>query len=131
MDYHVTVERTDDGFVARNQRGATITFGTGGDNTDFTPVELLLAALGGCNIVTVEPLTAKRGHRLPRLAAQVSAEKIKVNQLGTVALRYDVDLPPDDADAPRIFHEVAERVHERMCTVSTALTTVTPVELQF
>lgn len=129
MGYNVTVERTDDGFIARNDRGATISFGTGGDDSDFTPVELLLAALGGCNIVTVEPLTAQRGHRLTRLAATVTAEKIKPNQLGTIVMRYDVDLPPDDPKAGQIFHDVAERVHERACTVSTALITETPVEL--
>jgi len=58
MGYHVEVERTEDGFVARNDRGAEIRFGTGGEDASFTPVELLLAALGGCNVVTVEPLTA-------------------------------------------------------------------------
>jgi putative redox protein len=129
MGYRVTVERTEDGFVARNDRGAEITFGTGGDDSDFTPVELLLAALGGCNIVTVEPLTAQRGHRLVRLAATVEAEKVKVNQLGPIVMRYDVELPPADPDAARIFHDVAERVHERACTVSTALTTESTVEL--
>ncbi|HEY1488654.1 MAG TPA: OsmC family protein [Micromonosporaceae bacterium] len=129
MGYHVEVERTDDGFVARNDRGGIISFGTGGEDADFTPVELLLAALGGCNIVTVEPLTAKRGHRLVRLAATIEAEKVTPNQLGTVVMRYDVELPPGDEKAAQVFHDVAERVHERSCTVSTALTHVTPIEL--
>jgi putative redox protein len=129
MAYHVTVERTESGFVARNDRGAEITFGTGGDDAAFTPVELLLAALGGCNIVTVEPLTAQRGHRLVRLAAAIESEKVKVNQLGPIVMRYDVELPPDDPDAARVFHDVAERVHERACTVSTALVTESTVEL--
>ena len=129
MGYHVTVERTDTGFIARNNRGAEITFGTGGDDTDFTPVELLLAAVGGCNIVTVEPLTAKRGHRLVKLAATVDAEKVTVNQLGTVVMTYDVELPPDDAEADGVYRAVAQRVHDRMCTVTTALTTETPMEL--
>jgi uncharacterized OsmC-like protein len=129
MGYHVEVERTDDGFVARNDRGGIISFGTGGEDADFTPVELLLAALGGCNIVTIEPLTAKRGHRLVRLAATIEAEKVTPNQLGTVVMRYDVELPPGDEKAAQVFHDVAERVHERSCTVSTALTHVTPIEL--
>ncbi|HKD98232.1 MAG TPA: OsmC family protein [Micromonosporaceae bacterium] len=127
---NVTVERTGDGFVARNPRGAEIRFGTGGEDSAFTPVELLLAALGGCNVVTVEPLTAQRGHRLVRLAATIEAEKVKPNQLGPVTVTYDIELPPDDPDAARIFHDVAHRVHERACTVSTALVTVTPVELR-
>jgi putative redox protein len=129
MGYHVEVERTDDGFIARNDRGTVISFGTGGEDADFTPVELMLAALGGCNIITVEPLTAQRGHRLIRLAATVEAEKVKVNQLGTVTLRYDIELPPGDGPAAQIFHDVAERVHARICTVSTALVTETAVDL--
>jgi putative redox protein len=130
MGYEVTVERTDDGFVARNTRGAEIRFGTGGDDASFSPVELLLAALGGCNIVTVEPLTAKRGHRLVRLAATMTAEKVKVNQIGPVTVAYDVEMPPGDADALQVFRDVAHRVHERACTVSTALMIETPVELE-
>jgi putative redox protein len=129
MGYHVTVERTDDGFVARNDRGAELHFGTGGEDASFTPVEMLLAALGGCNIVTVEPLTAQRGHRLVRLAATIEAEKIKVNELGKVTMTYDIELPPDDAEAAQLFHDVALRVHERACTVSTALEQNTAIDL--
>jgi len=130
MGFHVTVERTTDGFVARNSRGGELTFGTGGEDAAFTPVELMLAALGGCNIVTVEPLTAKRGHRLVRLAATVDAEKVKPNQLGTITMTYDVELPPDDPDAAQVFHDVALRVHEKACTVSTALESVTEIDLK-
>lgn len=130
MGYDVTVQRTSDGFVATNGRGAELSFGTGGDDTSFTPVELLLAALGGCNIVTVEPLTAKRGHRLVRLAATVDAEKIKPNQLGTITMTYDVELPPGDPDAAQVFRDVALRVHEKACTVSTALESVTAIDLK-
>lgn len=129
MGFHVTVERTDDGgFIARNDRGAQISFGTK-DGPDFTPVELLLAALGGCNLVTVEPLTAQRGHRLARLAATVEAEKIKPNRLGPIMMGYDVELPPDDPEADGVFRSVAERVHEKHCTVSTALREQTIVDV--
>jgi putative redox protein len=130
MGYHVTVERTTDGFVASNGRGAELTFGTGGDDSSFTPVELLLAALGGCNIVTVEPLTAKRGHRLVRLAATADAEKVAPNRLGTITMTYDVELPPDDPDAAQVFHDAALRVHAKACTVSTALESVTEIDLK-
>jgi uncharacterized OsmC-like protein len=130
MGSHVTVERTGDGFVASNGRGAELSFGTIGDQTVFTPVELLLAALGGCNIVTVEPLTAQRGHRLVRLSATVDAEKIKPNRLGTITMTYDIELPPGDPDAAQVFHDVALRVHEKACTVSTALESVTEIDLK-
>jgi len=128
--YHVSVERTDDGFIARNDRGAELRFGTGGEDPSFSPVELMLVALGGCNLVTVEPLTAQRGHRLVKLAATIEAEKIKPNQLGTITMTYDVELPPGDADAAKIFHDVAHRVHERACTVSTSLEQRTTIDVE-
>jgi putative redox protein len=125
----VRVERTDDGgFVARNDRGAQVSIGGSGEDGVFTPVELLLAALGGCEIVTVEPLTADRGHRLVRLAATVAAEKVAPTRLGKITVTYDVELPPGDEDAAKVFADVAHRVHENHCTVGRALREVTPTE---
>lgn len=125
----VRVERTDDGgFRATNDRGATVTISASDGDAAFTPVELLLAALGGCEIVTVEPLTAKRGHRLVKLANTVAAEKVERNKLGTVTIGYDVEFPAGDDKAAEVFASVAERVHERYCTVGRSLREGTPVE---
>jgi uncharacterized OsmC-like protein len=125
----VRVERTDDGgFIATNGRGARVSIGGSGDDGVFTPVELLLAALGGCEIVTVEPLTAERGHRLVRLAATVEAEKVAPTRLGAVTVTYDVELPDGDEDAARVFTDVAHRVHEHHCTVGRALRETTATE---
>jgi uncharacterized OsmC-like protein len=125
----VRVERTDDGgFVARNDRGAQVAIGGSDDDGVFSPVELLLAALGGCEIVTVEPLTAERGHRLVRLATTVEAEKVAPTRLGKITVTYDVELPPGDDAAAKIFADVAHRVHENHCTVGRALREVTPTE---
>jgi uncharacterized OsmC-like protein len=121
------VERTDDGFRAVNGRGGEITIGDSTDEAAFTPVELLLAAVGGCNIVSVEPLTAKRGHRLVRLAMDVDAEKVERNLLGPVTVTYDVEQPAGDERAEEIFKAVAHRVHERACTVSRTLAEGTSV----
>ncbi|MET9344423.1 MULTISPECIES: OsmC family protein [unclassified Nonomuraea] len=125
---NVRVERTDDGFVATNARGARVEIGGGDQDGVFTPVELLLAAVGGCNIVTVEPLTAKRGHRLLRLAMTVEAEKIESNLLGPLTVTYDVEVPSDEAD--QVFRAVAERVEEKHCTVSRSLREGTEVRLE-
>lgn len=125
----VRVERTGDGgFVARNDRGAEVAFGGSDEDGVFTPVELLLAALGGCEIVTVEPLTAKRDHRLVKLAATVQAEKVAPTKLGRITVTYDVEFPEGDEKAPRVFTEVAHRVHENHCTVGRALREETPSE---
>jgi putative redox protein len=126
----VNVERTGDGFVARNERGAQVALGSGDQEGVFTPVELLLAAVGGCNIVTVEPLTAQRGHRLVRLAMTVEAEKIEPTLLGSVTITYDVELPAGDEEADEVFRAVAHRVHERHCTVSRSLEKGTEVRVE-
>ncbi|WP_415648821.1 OsmC family protein [Stackebrandtia soli] len=123
----VRVERTEDGFIARNSRGGEIAVGDNAEGEAFTPVELLLAAVGGCNIVTVEPLTAKRGHRLVRLAMTVDGEKIEPTLLGPVTVTYDVELPEGDPKAREVFEAVADRVHRRACTVSRSLSKGTEV----
>ncbi|URN00261.1 OsmC family protein [Actinomadura madurae] len=117
----VRVERTEDGFRAVNGRGASVAVGDGDAEGVFTPVELLLAALGGCELVTVEPLTAKRGHRMARLAATVQADKIATSTLGTITVTYDVELPEGDAEAGDVLTAVAGRVHDKYCTVGSAL----------
>ncbi|MEU4836420.1 OsmC family protein [Streptosporangium sp. NPDC023615] len=126
----VRVERTEDGFVARNDRGAEVAMGGGDEQGAFTPVELLLAALGGCNIVTVEPLTAQRGHRMVRLAMTVHAEKIEATRLGPITVTYDVELPEGDEKAAEVLDAVAHRVEEKYCTVSRALRENTEVRLE-
>jgi uncharacterized OsmC-like protein len=125
----VKVERTDDGgFLARNDRGAEVAIGGADGDGVFSPVELLLAALGGCELVTVEPLTAKRGHQLVSLAATVHAEKTAPTRLGTVTITYEVELPAGDDQAAEVFTAVAKRVHDSYCTVGRALAEPTPVE---
>jgi uncharacterized OsmC-like protein len=122
----VNVQRTDDGFIATNDRGAKVAIGGSDDEGVFTPVELLLAALGGCEIVTIEPLTAKRGHRLVRLAARVEAQKVEPTKLGPITVTYDIELPPGDDRAAEVFEAVAHRVHSKHCTVGRALREPTP-----
>ena len=125
---NVRVERTEDGgFRATNARGAEVKIGGGDEDGVFTPVELLLAAVGGCNIVTVEPLTAQRGHQLIRLAMTVESEKVESNKLGPVTVTYDVEVPSEKAD--EVYRAVATRVHDKYCTVSRSVTEGTPVEV--
>lgn len=46
-------------YTITNERGGTLSIGTGGD-TDFSPVELLLGAIGGCTAIDVDILTSRR-----------------------------------------------------------------------
>jgi uncharacterized OsmC-like protein len=121
----VYVERTEDGYVGTNDRGAKVAIGASTEDGVFSPVELLLVALGGCEIVTIEPLTAKRGHRLIKLAVRVEAEKLAPTKIGTITATYEIELPPGDELAAEVFKAVAHRVHENHCTVGRALREVT------
>ena len=128
--YEIKVARTDDGrYIATNERGARIELSGDGQGPNFSPFELLLVAVAGGNIVTTEPLTAQRGHRMNTLVASATSEKIERNKLGQVTLAYSVELPEGDADAEKVFKDVAERVEERHCTVSRSLREGTPVNL--
>jgi hypothetical protein len=56
----VTVERIAQGvFTAANTRGGQLSSGTG-SVTDFTPTELLLAAIAGCTTIGIDILTSRR-----------------------------------------------------------------------
>ena len=47
-------------YKAINRRGGVLPIGNGDEDPDFTPVELLLAALAGCAAIDVDLITGKR-----------------------------------------------------------------------
>ncbi|MFF4035040.1 OsmC family protein [Streptomyces sviceus] len=127
----VTVERTSTGhFVATNARGGTISFGTGADS-EFTPVELLLAALGGCTAVDVDLATTR--HAEPdAFSVQVSGNKVDDelgNRLTDLAVAFTVTFPDGEgADRARtILPRAVKTSHDRLCTVSRTVEIGTPV----
>lgn len=72
----VEIERTSVGnYVARNVRGGSMSFGTGED-ASFTPVELLLAAIGGCSAVDVDYITSRRAEPI-QFSVEVTGDKIR------------------------------------------------------
>src|SRR5713101_7983685 len=91
----VTVERIAQGvFIVTNSRGGQITFGTG-SGTDFTPTELLLAAIGGCTAIDVDILTSRRAE--PD-GFQVRADANKVrdtggNRLTDIEVTFQITFP--------------------------------------
>ena len=109
-------------FKASNDRGGETFFGTGGDDPDFTPVELLLAAIAGCSALDVEALTHKR---TSSTAFDVHAEGRKVrdaqgNHMTGLRVSFDVQFPDGpDGDAARARLQGAiEMSRDRLCTVS-------------
>ncbi|GAA4804010.1 OsmC family protein [Streptomyces ziwulingensis] len=131
----VTVERISTGhFVATNARGGRIAFGSAGDPQDgtaFTPVELLLAALGGCSAVDVDLATGR--HAEPdRFTVAVTGHKTDDdlgNRLTGLQVAFHVTFP-DGAGADRaraILPRAVKASHDRLCTVSRTVEAGTPV----
>jgi putative redox protein len=127
----VRVTRTAPGrFRATNGRGGAIEVGSGED-PDFTPVELLLAALAGCSAIDVDVLTSRRSEPTT-LDVRASGTKIRDeqgNHLTDTALRFRVAFPDGPAgDAARtLLPDAVRRSHERLCTVSRTVELPTPV----
>ena len=117
-------------FQAHNRRGGSITFGEGED-PDFTPVELLLAALAGCSAIDIDYITGKRAP-FTSFRARAEAEKIRDesgNHLVNIQVTFDVAFPEGEGgDAARdILPSAIQRSHERLCTVSRTVELGTPV----
>lgn len=131
----VTVERISTGhFVATNARGGTLSFGSGSDpdgQNAFTPVELLLAALGGCTAVDVDIATTR--HAEPsRFSVAVTGNKVSDdlgNRLTDLAVTFTVTFPDGEgADRARaILPRAVKTSHDRLCTVSRTVELGTPV----
>jgi putative redox protein len=127
----VTVERIANGvFVARNSRGGLITFGTGG-STDFTPTELLLAAIGGCTSIDVDILTSRRAEP-EHFDVQVDADKVRDadgNRLTGIAVTFRIAFPVGDAgDAARaVLPDAVRQSHDRLCTVGRTVELASPI----
>ena len=120
-----TIELTKIGdarFKATNIRGGETFMGTGGEDPDFTPVELLLAAIAGCSALDVEAITKKRS---ASIGFEVAAEGNKVrddngNHLTGLRVTFDVTFPDGpEGDAAREFLPRAIAMsRDRLCTVS-------------
>jgi putative redox protein len=129
----VTIDRVRNShYTATNARGGAIAVGDGSDSA-FTPVELLLTAIGGCTAVDVDLLTSRRAE--PE-QFQVVAEADKVrdgqgNHLTGIVVTFRIEFPEGEGgDAARaILPDVVRKSHDRLCTVSRTVelgTTVSP-----
>lgn len=118
-------------FEAVNERGGRLTMSSAGTE-DFTPVELLLAAVAGCSGVDVDALTSRLAEPTTfRISAE--AEKLRDadgNHLGPLTVTVEVTFPdgePGDAARHRLPDAVA-RSRDRLCTVSRTVQLPTPVD---
>lgn len=127
----VTISRTEGGrFAAVNGRGGTLTFGTGADG-DFTPTELLLAAIGGCTAIDVGIITSRRAEP-DSFDVSVGADKIRDdtgNRLTGVEVVFRVSFPAGERgdEARAVLPEAVARSHDRLCTVGRTVELETPI----
>jgi uncharacterized OsmC-like protein len=104
-----------------------------GDGTDFTPVELLLAALGGCTGADVDHITSKRAEP-DSFVVHVTGDKVRDdaggNRLVNLAVELHVTFPEGaGGDAAReALPRAARMSHDRLCTVSRTVELGTAVD---
>jgi len=129
----VTLQRTSLGrYEVRNARGGTMTVGTG-EGVDFTPVELLLAALGGCTGADVDHITSKRAEP-DSFVVHVAGDKVRDraggNRLANLTVELHVTFPQGaGGDAAReVLPRAARMSHDRLCTVSRTVELGTAVD---
>jgi uncharacterized OsmC-like protein len=117
-------------YTVTNVRGGTIPVGNGSDG-EFTPVELMLAAIGACTAVDVDVLTSRRAEPTA-FTVEVGAEKIRDalgNRLTDIAVTFHVAFPEGEGgDAAReLLPGAVRRSHDSLCTVSKTVELGTPV----
>ena len=129
----VSIQRVTPGrFTVANDRGGRITTGTGtGGEADFTPTELLLAAIGACTATDVDTLTSRRAEP-EDFQVQVGAEKVRDaagNHLAGIAVTFRVVFPAGEGgDAARaLLPDAVRRSHDQLCTVSRTIELGIPV----
>jgi uncharacterized OsmC-like protein len=127
----VDLTRTEHGrFRATNARGGELLLGFGEDS-DFTPVELLLAAIAGCSAIDVDFITGKRSEPA-QFDVVATGDKIRDefgNRLINLSLGFDVTFPDDEAGraAERVLERSVRQSHDRLCIVTRTVEAPSPV----
>jgi putative redox protein len=117
-------------YVARNDRGGQIRIGAG-EGTDFTPVDLLLAAIGGCTAIDVDLLTSRRAEP-DGFEIDIDAEKVRDaagNHLTDLLVTFRISFPDGEAGdrARALLPDAVQKSHDRLCTVSRTVEIGTPI----
>lgn len=119
-------------YKATNARGGETFFGTGGEDPDFTPVEMLLAAIAGCSAIDVDLIAGKRASA-ESFTVEASGEKVRDeqgNHLVNLTVTFDVTFPAgEEGDAARaVMPRALQQTRDRLCTVSRTVAIGEPVE---
>ena len=129
----VRLERIENSkFIVTNDRGGQLRIGSGSSGgTDFTPVDLLLAGIGGCTAMDVDALTSRRAEP-DAFDVAVDAEKVRDeagNHLTDIVVTFRVRFPAGDAGdrARALLPDAVKKSHDRLCTVSRTVELGTPI----
>ena len=129
----VRLERIENGrYLITNDRGAQISIGTGqGQGTHFTPVDLLLAGIGGCTAADVDLLTSRRAEP-DAFEIAVDANKVRDeagNHLTDIVVTFRIRFPEgEQGDKARaLLPDAVQKSHDRLCTVSRTVELGTPI----
>ena len=128
----VRLERIENSrYTAINERGGKITIG---GETDFTPVELLLVAIGGCTAIDVDLLTSRRAEP-DSFEIVVDAEKARDaagNHLTDLQVTFRIAFPAGEQGdkARELLPDAVRKSHERLCTVSRTVELGTPITMR-
>jgi uncharacterized OsmC-like protein len=129
----VRLERIENGtFMVTNDRGGQLRISSGsGGGTDLTPVELLLAGIGGCTAMDVDALTSRLAEP-DAFAVDVDAEKVRDengNHLTDIVVTFRVRFPVgEQGDKARTrLPDAVKKSHDRLCTVSRTVELGTPI----
>lgn len=127
----VALRRTGAGqFVATNAHGVELVLSSNGEG-NFTPIEMLLAAIAGCTALDVEALVSRRSEP-ESFTLQATADKVRDesgNRLEHIEVTFKVTFPVGEAgDAAReVLPQLVAKSHDRLCTVSRTVELGTPV----
>jgi len=118
-------------YKATNRRGGVLPIGSGGD-PDFTPVELLLAALAGCAAVDIDLITGKRV-QATTFDLRTTGHKVRDesgSHLVGLTIHVDVRFPEgEDGDRARdMLPRAIQQTRDRLCTVGRTVALGEPVE---
>jgi putative redox protein len=130
----VDIERVSVGrYTVRNVRGGSLTVGMAEGET-FSPVELLLAAIGCCTAIDVDLVTSRRAEPT-RFTVAVTGDKIRDgsggNRMENLSVTFTVAFPAGaDGDTARdALPRLVQLSHDRLCTVSRTVELGTPVSI--
>lgn len=118
-------------FKSENGRGGETFFGAGGEDPDFSPVELLLTAIAGCSAIDVDLITGKRA---PAVKFTVTSEGDKVrdelgNHMTNLRVTFDVEFPEGEGGdkARDVLVRSMAQSRDRLCSVSRTVALGEPV----